>query len=149
MNPRRLPRVTYWLISVALLLWALGGTSIYVAYFIESPAQFAQTAETAANRAAYADYIANIPAWALTVGIVAAATRLAGAVGLLVRRRWALPFFVVSAAFFVVALARAFLLAGVADVMGGRHIATEFVFLALSLFAIWFAHRSGVRGLLR
>jgi len=133
------PPVLFWVISIALLLWGLGGASIYVAYFIETPKQFAETAEIAANRQAYADYIANIPFWAIAVGIVAAVTRLLGAVGLLLRRAWALPLYICSIVFFLVALFRAFVLANVASVMSGSHIAVELVFVALSIFAVWFA----------
>jgi hypothetical protein len=138
----RNPPVSFWVISIALLLWGLGGASIYVAYFVETPEEFAQTAETAANREAYADYIENIPYWAIASGIIAALTRLVGAVGLLLRRAWALPLYVLSLVFFLAALYRAFVLASVADVMSGPHIAVELAFLTLSIFAIWFAHKN-------
>ncbi len=141
------PPVSFWLISIALLFWGLAGASIYVAYFVETPEQFAATAETAANRQAYADYVANIPFWAIAAGIVAAIARLFGAIGLLLRRAWALHFFVISTIFFVVALYRAFILANVASVMSAPHIAVEVAFLLLSLFAIWFTHQN--KGVLR
>jgi hypothetical protein len=51
--------------------------------------------------------------------------------------------------FFVVALFRAFVLANVASVMSGGHIATEAVFLALSIFAVWFSHGYKQSGLLK
>jgi hypothetical protein len=140
---------SFWLISIALLLWGLGGASIYVAYFVESPQEFARSAESAANNRAYADYIGAIPFWAIAVGIVAAATRLLGAVALLLRRAWALPLYVTSGAFFLVALYRAFVLAGVTTVMNAAHIGVEFVFLALSVFAVWFAARNKSAGILR
>lgn len=139
----------FWVISIALLLWGLGGASIYVAYFIEAPEEFAQTAETAANRQAYADYIANIPFWAITIGIIAAASRLLGAIGLLLRRAWALPLYVISVVFFLAALYRAFVLASVTSVMSGPHIAVELVFLALSIFAVWFARKNKSKGILK
>ena len=138
----RKPPVSFWVISIALLLWGLGGASIYVAYFVETPDEFAQTAERAANREAYRDYIENIPYWAIAVGIIAALTRLIGAFGLLLRRSWALPLYVLSLVFFLAALYRAFVLASVADVMSGPHIAVEIEFLTLSIFAIWFAHKN-------
>ncbi len=147
--PDTAPPVSFWVISIALLLWGLGGASIYIAYFIETPDEFALTAETVANRQAYADYIANIPFWAIAVGIVAAATRLLGAIALLLRRAWALPLYAISAVFFLVALYRAFILANVASVMSGTHIAVELVFLALSIFGIWFARKNRSRGILK
>ncbi len=93
------PPVLFWVISIALLLWGFGGASIYIAYFIETPEEFAETAEAAANRQAYADYIANIPSWAIAVGLIAATTRLLGAIGLLLRRAWALPLYIISMVF--------------------------------------------------
>ena len=143
------PSISFWVISIVLLLWGLGGASIYIAYFIETPEEFAQTAETAANRQAYADYVANIPFWAIAVGMIAAMTRLLGAIGLLVRRAWALPLYIVSTVFFLIALYRAFVLANVSSVMSGQHIAVEVVFLALSIFGVWFARQNRLNGILR
>ena len=141
--------VMFWIIAIVLLLWGLGGASIYVAYFVESPQEFASSAETAANSQAYAEYIANIPAWAIAVGAIAAVTRLLGAIALLLRRAWSLPLYVVSLPFFLLALYRAFFVANVADVMSGAHISVEFVFLGLNIFAIWFAWTSKGKGILK
>ncbi len=143
------PSVLFWVISLALLLWGFGGASIYIAYFIETPKEFAETAETAANKQAYADYIAGIPFWAIAVGIIAAVTRLLGAIGLLLRRAWALPLYIISVVCFLVALYRAFVLANVARVMSGPHIAVELGFIALSIFAVWFAHENKSTGMLK
>ncbi len=68
---KTVPPVSFWAISIALLLWGFGGASIYIAYFVETPEEFAQAAETVANRQAYADYVAIIPFWAIAVGIIA------------------------------------------------------------------------------
>ena len=135
------PSVLYWVVAIALLLWGLGGASIYVAYFIETPEEFALTAETAANRDAYADYIANMSFWALAIGMIAAVTRLLGAIALLLRRAWALPLYILSLAFFIALLYRAFIAGKAASVMSGPHIAIEAVFLALGIFAVWFAYK--------
>lgn len=143
------PSISFWVISIALLLWGLGGASIYVAYFVETPQEFALTAETAANRQAYADYISNIPVWAIAVGIIAAVTRLFGAIALLLRRAWALPLYSISVVFFIAALYRAFVLANVASVMSASHIAVELVFLTLSIFGVWFARNNKIKGILK
>lgn len=141
--------VSFWVVSIALLLWGLGGALIYIAYFIETPEEFAQAAETIANRQAYADYVANIPYWAIAVGMLAAVTRLLGAIGLLLRRDWALPLYIISVVFFLGALYRGFVLANVSNVMSGLHIAVELVFLALSIFAVWFARENKSKDILK
>ena len=143
------PSVSFWVVSIALLLWGIGGASIYIAYFIETPEEFAQAAETAANRQAYADYVANIPVWAIAVGIIAAVTRLLGAIGLLLRRDWALPLYIISVVFFLGALYRGFVLANASSVMSGPHFAVELVFLAFSIFAVWFARENKSKGILK
>ncbi len=76
-------------------------------------------------------------------------TRLLGAICLLLRRAWALPLYIVSLVLFVVALYRAFVLAKVAGVMSGPHIGVEVVFVALNIFAVWFAYASRSKGLLK
>ena len=143
------PPVFFWVISIVLLLWGIGGASIYVAYFVETPEEFARTAEIEANWEAYAEYIANIPFWAIAAGIAAAVTRLLGAIGLLLRRAWVLPLYIVSTVCLLAALFRAFVLANVATVMSGPHIATELVFVALSIFAVWFTHENKSKGVLK
>ena len=140
------PGIGFWAVSFGLLLWGLAGASIYVAWMVETPEEFASGAESAANAEAYAEYVANIPAWAMGAGMLAAAARLLGAIGLLLRRAWALPLYIVSVVLFMVALFRAFVLADVASVMSASHIATEVIFLGLGLFAIGFARAQKTRG---
>jgi len=149
MKSESAPSITFWVITGILLLWGMGGASIYIAYFLETPQEFALTAETAANRDVYAEYIANIPLWAIAVGIVAAVARLLGAIALLLRSAWALPLYLVSLPFFLMALYRAFVLADVAKVMSLGHIATEVGFVTLSVFAIWFAYKCKANGTLK
>ena len=148
MLARKKPSILFWVISVALLLWGIGGASIYVAYFLETPDEFARSAESAENREAYAQYVSSIPAWATGVGIVAAIARLLAGLCLLLRRGWALPLFIVSLLFFSIALYRAFVVANAAAVMSGSHIGVQIVFLALSVFAIWFAGKKKSKGVL-
>ncbi|PJA74255.1 hypothetical protein CO151_10325 [bacterium CG_4_9_14_3_um_filter_65_15] len=143
------PGVLFWVISIALLLWGLGGISIYLAYFVESPGEFAESAEAEVNREAYAEYVANIPPWAVVVGVGAAVTRLLGALFLLLRRALARPLFIMSTALFLVAMYRAFVLAHVADVMSSAHIFVEVGFVALSFFAVWFSHQNKSKGILK
>jgi len=122
---------------------------MYVAYFVETPTEFAQTAERASHRARYAEYVANIPWWAIAVGIIAAIARFFGALSLLLRRTWAIPLYEISAAFFLLALYRAFVLAKVGNIMSGGHVSIEVVFLFLSGFAIWYSFRQKSKGVLR
>jgi len=119
MKSESAPSGIFWVIATILLLWGMG------------------------------EYIANIPLWAIAVGIVAAVARLLGAIALLLRSAWALPLYLVSLPFFLMALYRAFVLADVATVMSLGHIATEVGFVTLSVFAIWFAYKCKANGTLQ
>ena len=141
--------VVYWIISGLLLLWALAGASIYVNLFLKTPEEFAAAAETPENQEAYARYVADIPTWTLVLAIGAALTRLFGAFCLLLLRTWAVPFYFLSLILFLATLFRAFVLANAAEVMSLPHIATQVVFVALSMLALWFARWSASKGILR
>jgi len=142
------PGIAFWVIATVLLLWGLAGLSIYVALYFETPEEFAAGAETAAHAQVYADYVANIPAWAIAVGVIAAVTRLGGAVGLLLRRAWALRLYSLALIFFLAAMFRAFILANAATAMSPRHIVIEIVFVALSIFAVMYAKQMKCQGIL-
>lgn len=148
-SPDSRPSIMFWIVSLFLLLWGFAGMSIYIALFLETPEQFAASAEDAAHADIYADYVANIPAWAIGAGVIAALARLFGAIGLLARRAWALPLYVVSLVFFLAALYRAFVLANAFEAMSPPHIGIQVVFTLLTLFAIWFAFRNKYVGTLR
>ena len=77
MKSKSVPSVGFWVTAGILLLWGMGGASIY---------------------------IANIPLWAIAVGIVAAVARLLGAIALLLRSAWALPLYLVSLPFYNLAV---------------------------------------------
>lgn len=60
-----------------------------------------------------------------------------------------LPLYIISMVFFLLALYRAFVLANAATVMSGPHIAVELVFIALSIFGVWFAHEKKQKAILK
>ncbi len=140
--------LVFWVVVGVLLVWSLAGVAIYVAYFVETPQEFAHGAEIPANREGYASYVASIPPWAVAVGIIAAVARLLGTIALLRRKACAQRLYLVSLLFFGLALFRAFVLADAAAVMSTGHIATEGIFMGLNLFAVWFVRRQTAAGVL-
>lgn len=113
------PSPSYWMVTAFLMVFSLASASIYVRFLTVSPAEFAATYEHGPNTAPYLAYVENIPAWSIAVGAAAAATRLIGVICLLIRRKLALSFLALSLALLLVAMFRAFALAGAASVMSG------------------------------
>jgi hypothetical protein len=91
----------------------------------------------------YADYIARIPQWVTLVTLCAAITRLTGAIGLVLRRRWSSILYGISLACVVVIMFRGFVLADAVSVIRPSQVWVEALFLGLSLFALGFSLRAG------
>lgn len=142
------PSALYWVISALLALWGLAfsGVFVYLAWIWSEPAFRADA--VAAGRIAedYAAYVAAIPAWGMMVAGIEFFSRLAAAVGLLLRRGFAVPLFAVSFAAVLLGKFRGFVLFDAAAAMTAPQIALETLMVAVSAFALWFAWRMKGRG---
>ncbi|MEM1231858.1 MAG: hypothetical protein AAGI15_15050 [Pseudomonadota bacterium] len=142
--------IPYWLISGFLFLWGLAYAALVIFTFgLATPEHWQGLVQEGRIRAEYAQYIAQIPTWAIIATLLAAITRLAGGCALLLRRRWAAPCYAVSLLLVATLMFRAFVFADVTEVIRPSQIALEAGFLALSVFAPWWARRQWQHGLLR
>lgn len=143
------PGASFQIISYFLLAWGLAYAGLVIfSFFVATPEDSAALVADGVIKQEYADYIANIPAWVVAVSIMAAITRVLGALGLLLRRAWALPCYVISLISVVIIMFRGFVLAGAASVIRPSQIGVEIVFMLLSIFAVWFAANSKARKIL-
>ena len=117
-------------------------------FFIATPEHWATLVQDGRIKAEYAVYISEIPAWVIGITLVAALTRLLGGIALLLRKGWALPCYVISFIFVAIIMFRGFVLADVASVIRNSQVVLEFVFLAISAFAVWFAYANRNNGIL-
>lgn len=143
------PPVSYWLISVFLTLWGFAYAWLVTsAFLLATPDDFEALVASGRISAGYRDYIALIPPWVIGLSFIAAITRLGGGMGLLLRKRWSQQLYFASCLCVCVLMFRAFVIADVASVIDATQIAIEALFLTLSFFAPWYAHRSNKLGLL-
>jgi hypothetical protein len=136
------------LISGLLLLWGMAYAGlVYFTFVISTPAHWAALVAKGQIKAEYADYIAALPGWVVPTTVLAALSRLFGALFLLLRLAWAFHLYVLSLGFVTAIMFRGFVLAGVASVIRSSQIALEIVFLLISVFAVWYSKlqiRNGV-----
>lgn len=133
--------IVFWCISGFLLFWGVAYFGLVVfSFFIATPEHWATLVQDGRIKAEYAVYISEIPAWVIGITLVAALTRLLGGIALLLRKGWALPCYVISFIFVAIIMFRGFVLADVASVIRNSQVVLEFVFLAISAFAVWFAY---------
>lgn len=139
----------FWFISGFLLLWGIAYLGLVIfSFFIATPEHWATLVSEGRIKVEYAKYISEIPAWVIGVTLVAALTRLLGAMALLMHNSWALPLYAVSLALVLAIMFRGFVLADVASVIRGSQVALEVVFLLISGFAVWYAYFSNSNGTL-
>lgn len=141
---------SYWIISSGLLIWGFAyAYLVIVTFFFSTPQDTAALVADGIIKQEYADYIAKIPTWVIGISVLAAITRLFGAIGLLLRRSWTAVLYSVSLACVAIIMFRGFVLEDVASVIRNSQIGVEMLFMALSIFAVWFAITSNSKGLLR
>ncbi|MBT8083895.1 MAG: hypothetical protein HKN35_08435 [Woeseia sp.] len=142
--------IVYWSIAGILFIWgaAYAGLVLF-SFFVSSPEHWNALVAEGRIRAEYAIYISEIPGWVIVTTVIAALTRLLGALALLLRNAWAFPFYSISLCSVVVIMFRGFVLADVASVIRTSQIVLEFAFLSISVFAVWYTFAQVNGGVLR
>lgn len=140
----------YWSVSTLLLLWGLGyGLLIAESLFIMRPEDFDRLVNAGMILPGYGDYVQHLPQWVVGLTVFKGATRIAGSLGLLLRRRWAVTMYVLSLATSCLIFFRGFLIDSRGSVEGSTQIGLDVVFFCLSVYALYFSITALFRGVLR
>ncbi len=135
------PPVGYWIVSILALLWTLFGVFAWLADLRMDEAALAQFSE------AQQQLFRDRPQWVFILYAVAVFSGLLGALGLLLRKRWAIAAFWLSLIAIVVQFG--YILFGL-DAIGRLGAAQALPFplliLAIGIFLLWFASRAKRRG---
>lgn len=84
------PPIWFWLVSVIALLWNLSGVFNYLNQ------AFNQQAILESINQAQREVFEGIPAWATAAFALAVFSGTIGSIGLLLRKKWAKPLFIIS-----------------------------------------------------
>lgn len=133
----------FWVVSAAILLWELIGCYAYLTQVAMSAADMAALPE--AQRKIWA----AMPSWVTGAYAVAVWAGLAGAIGLLLRRRWARLALILSMLAALVQFGWTFLATDILRSAGSGSTILPLVIIVLGVAAIWFAAASARRGWLR
>jgi hypothetical protein len=133
----------YWAVAAIALLWEAMGCYAYLTQVSMDSAALAQLP------AEQREIWAAMPAWAVGAYAVAVWAGLVGAVGLLLRRRWARPAFAVSLAAVVVQFGWTFLATPILTTMGASAALFPAFILVVAALLLWFASMAAKRGWLR
>ena len=134
-----------WLIGVIALLF----NSIGVFDFVMSMARGAQYQASAGMTPDQIAHYQAMPGWMTLIWAVGVFGALLASILLLLRRRLALPVFVLSLAAFLVSLLYTYVLTDGGAVMGQQMAITSAVIAGLLVFFSWYSRFMTVRGVLR
>jgi hypothetical protein len=135
------PPTWYWVVSWLAVLWMLFGVMAWVMDLMTDEASLAELSE--AQRQLYAAR----PQWLFAVYGVAIFSGLAGAIGLLLRKSWALTLFGLSLAAVIVQFGYTFFAMHAVEVLGAAAaIPFPLVIFLIGVVLVWFASWSRKRG---
>lgn len=136
-SPRPL---SYWVIAVLALLWNLLGVLMFCMTLAATPGQIAAMPPEQQR------ILEATPGWMQVAYGVAVFGGVLGAIGLLLRRRWAATFFLLSLVGLVVQMLGAFLVTPAWEVLGPAGLIMPIVLLAIALFLLSYSRRAAARG---
>ena len=134
-----------WLIGVFALLF----NSIGVFDFVMSMVLGAEYQASAGMTPAQIAHYQEMPPWMTVVWAVGVFGAFLASILLLLRKKLALPVFVVSLAAFIVSLLYTYVLTGGGAVMGQQMAITSAVIAGLLVFFSWYARFMTARGVFR
>jgi hypothetical protein len=131
-----------WFLPVAgvALLWNLVGCAAYLSDVMLTPDDVAKM--DAAQQALYA----SRPAWAVAATAIAVWGGAAGCVGLLLRKRWALPLLLASLAGLVVQNVALFVISDAARLAGPGVVALQGMVMLIAIGLVLLARKAIARG---
>lgn len=135
--------VHLWIVGALSLLWNAMGAFDYLATQLKLDFYMSQFSE------AQLAYFYGFPKWAVAAWAFGVWGAVAGSVGLLLRRRWALPAFAVSVAGMVVNWVYTLGMSNGAEIMGGGGMVFGTVIWVVAILLLVYAWRMSAKGVLR
>jgi hypothetical protein len=141
-DTRRVPG-WYWAAALGALVWNGFGCFMYLSQVGMDAAEMAKLPEV------QQEVWRAMPAWAVGAYALAVWVGLLGAIGLLLRRRWARLAFAVSLLGVVVQFGWSFLGSPILATMGASAVAFPAFIFAVAALLLWFSGMATKRGWLR
>jgi hypothetical protein len=135
------PPTWYWVVSALALVWMLLGVAAWTTDLMMDEAALAQM--SAAQQQVYM----SRPDWLFAVYAIAIFSGLAGTIGLLMRKGWAIPAFAISLGAIIVQFGYTFLVLDAIGLLGASEaLPFPLVIFAIGVLLLWFAARSKKSG---
>ena len=131
-----------WIVGVLAVLWNFMGVFDYLA------TQFKMESYMSAFTPEQLDYFYGFPSWAIAGWAFAVWIGFAGAVGLLLRRKWAFIAFSISLAGLAVSSIYTLILTNGLEIMGPPATVMTALIWVISIFLVWYSRQQSKAGVL-
>ncbi len=135
------PSTVYWILGIAATIWNALGVAAYLGNVYMTDEALAALPQ------ADQDYQANLPAWVTAAFAISVFAGLLGCIGLLMRKKWAVPLFMLSLLAVLVQAVYNFFLQDYIDLAGGR-IVMPIVVILVAVFLVWYSKDARTKGIL-
>jgi hypothetical protein len=143
MNTSVKPPVWFWVVSFIALLWNLFGVMNYLNQ------AFNQVALLEAMNQAQREAFEGIPAWATAAFAIAVFSGTLASIGLLVRKKWARPLFIVSLVAAVAQFIHWLFISNAVEAFGPSTYGMPIVVVLIGIYLIFFAKKGIEKGWLK
>ena len=145
-HSNRIPK-SYWIISVIATIWnAMGFYTFFTEYNLwKNPEARESFGELAAQ---YGPIYDATPGWIYVVFAVAVATGLLGSIGLLLKKKWSILFFLISLIAVLIQFSHNVLATNLIEVMGASAVVMPLVVIAIAAYLFYYARRNAGKGIL-
>ena len=134
----RIP-IWFWVVGVIALLWNLMGLMAFVAQMMMTKESLASLPESQQKL-----YEAT-PTWVNVVFGIAVISGTLGCVGLLMRKHWALPVFVVSFIAVLAQMSYVFIMSDTVSVMGASQMVLPVLVTVIAAVLVWYSRFVKIR----
>lgn len=143
MSDTNKPSILFWIIAVLFLLWNLFGCYLYYLDVTLSDTAYAE-----AYGEAMAAVRSKYPAWSIAAYAIAVWGGLIASILLLLRKKFAVPLFVVSLIAAIVSFIWGMTNEEARAAAGNTALVMPVIVVAIGAFEIWFARKKAAKGIL-
>lgn len=134
------PPVWFWVVSVLALLWNLSGVYNYLSI------KFNQVEMLEAMTQAERELFEGVPAWATAAFAIAVFSGTIASIGLLMKKKWAKPLFVVSLVAAVLQFVNWLFLQNAGEVYGSHAYTMPIIVVVIGILLILFSKKGVQKG---
>ena len=127
------PTRGFWVISAIALLWNLIGIMTYLMSVTISPEALAAMSEAERSLSS------GTPAWVTSAYAISVFSGSAASVGLLLRKAWAVPVFVVSLVVILVQMGYGLFMTTMLEIRGATAAILPLLIIVVAVYLVWFS----------